>query len=156
MPAQLFSWTGSVWMDMSPEAGSYFEREVLGRGVATADFDRDGDPDLAVSHQLDTAAVLRNDRESGHWLKLRFVGTDSNRRGVGVQVRVTQENTVQYAQLAGGISYCSSHEPVVFFGLGESDADLSVEVSWPSGMTSRVDSVAVDQELVLLEGGPGA
>lgn len=156
MPAQLFAWTGSVWVDKSLDAGAYFERKVLGRGVATADFDRDGDLDLAVSHQRDTAAVLRNDREGGHWFRLRLVGAASNRRGVGAQVRITQNDTVLHSQLAGGTSYCSAHEPVLFFGLGASAADLSIEVIWPSGKTSRAEGIAVDQEFVLLEGGTGA
>ena len=156
MRAQLFAWNGTTWEDVSLNAGPYFEKPLLGRGVATADFDRDGDLDLAVSHQLDAASVLRNDREVGHWCKVRLIGTHSNRTGVGAQVRLTQDGTVRHGWLPGGTSYCAAHEPVVFFGLGASAADLVVEVDWPSGRTSRIDAAAVDQEVLIIEGGPGA
>lgn len=153
MPAQLFAWTGSTWVDLSLDAGPYFQREVLGRGVASADFDRDGDLDLAVSHQLDSASVLRNDCTGRHWLKLRFVGTDSNRNGLGVLVRVMQGDKLLHGQLVGGTSYCSSHEPIVCFGFGDSDTNVSVDVTWPSRRTTHVESIAVDQELIVREGG---
>ena len=155
MPAQLFAWSGSIWMDQSDQAGPYFQREVLGRGAAYADFDQDGDLDLAISHQREAAAVLRNDREGGHWLKLRFMGRTSNRRGIGAQVRLTQEDRILIAQLPGGTSYCASHEPLVFMGFGDSDANVAIEVIWPSGWISRVPSAAVDQELIVREGGKG-
>lgn len=156
MQAQLFAWNGSVWEDLSLDGGPYFEKHLLGRGVASADFDRDGDLDLAVSHQLDTASVLRNERENGHWCRVRLIGTHSNRTGIGARVRVMQGESVRHGQLPGGTSYCAAHEPVVFFGLGASAADVSVEVDWPSGRTSRIESVTVDQDVLVIEGGHGA
>ncbi len=156
MPAQLFAWTGSRWIDCSAHAGPYFERKVLGRGVASADFDHDGDMDLAVSHQLDMSSLLRNDREQGHWLKLQLVGTTSNRRGVGAQVVVTQDGRKLYRQLPGGTSYCAAPEPTIFLGLGDSDADVTAEVTWPSGLKSTLDAASVDQELVIVEPEPSA
>lgn len=155
MPAQLFAWNGTRWIDQSGQAGPYFKQKLLGRGVASADFDRDGDLDLAVSHQLDSAALLRNDRDQGHWLNLRLIGTASNRVGIGAQARLTQNNVVLHSQLAGGTSYCASNEPLICFGLGESAEDVSIEITWPSGQTSRMESVSVDQELVVREGGAG-
>lgn len=151
MPAQLFTFTSSQFRECTSEGGPYFERKLLGRGVATGDFDNDGDVDLAVSHQNDDAAILRNDRQSGHWLKLSFLGTASNRRGVGVDVRVTQEGRTLRAQLAGGTSYCAAHEPAIFMGLGESDADVSIEVTWPSGLTNAIESAAIDRHHLIHE-----
>jgi len=151
MRPQLFSWNGETWHDCSAQAGPYFQEEWLGRGVATADFDNDGDIDLAVSHQEDRSALLENERESGHWLKLRFAGVASNRRGVGVRVVVTQGESSIYRELAGGTSYCAAHEPTLFFGLGEVDVEASVQVTWPSGTVSQLTSVAVDQQILMKE-----
>jgi hypothetical protein len=151
MPAQLFTWTGSRFRECTSTGGPYFERKLLGRGVAAGDFDNDGDVDLAVSHQLDDASILRNDCHEGHWLKLKFVGTKSNRNGVGVKVWVTQAGQRMYNQLAGGTSYCAAHEPALFFGLGQSDADVGIEVVWPSGRKSSLPKASVDQMLVIQE-----
>ena len=151
MPPQLFAWDDRRWRECSLEAGGYFSQERLGRGVAMADFDRDGDVDLAVCNQGDPAALLQNDQRNGHWLRVRFLGTTSNRRGVGCKAVAMQGNQKLTGQLAGGTSYCVTHEPVVSFGLGDDDTDVTLKVEWPSGRICTLGPVAVDQEVLILE-----
>ncbi len=151
MSAQLFSFDGQNFHECSAEAGEYFERLTLARGVASADYDNDGDMDLSVVHQNEPSALLRNDSKRGHWLQLRFLGDESNRRGVGVHVTVSQGERSLVQQLAGGTSYCAGHQPALFFGLGESAEPCQVSVEWPSGRVQQLDDVKVDQILVLDE-----
>lgn len=151
MPAQLFSYDGSQWHDCGPAAGAYFEKHWLGRAVAVADYDRDGDADLAVVHQNDPMGLLRNESERGHWLNLRFIGRESNRRGIGVQVSVTQAGRRFVQQLPGGTSYCASHEPILFFGFGDSSVPCDLEVLWPSGRRQIRTGIAVDRFVILDE-----
>lgn len=151
MRPQLFSFNGTHWTDCGNEAGEYFQKEWLGRAIASADYDHDGDFDLAIVHQNDPMALLRNDSPSGHWLQLAFVGRQSNRRGVCVKAVATQGNLKLVQQLAGGTSYCASHEPILHFGFGPSAAKCELQIQWPSGRQQLISSVDVDQKLVIRE-----
>ncbi len=151
MPPQCFTFDGNRWHDCSASSGDYFGGRYVGRGVATADFDNDGDTDLVVIHQNRPMALLRNDSQRGHWLKLQFVGRRSNRNAIGVRATVHTATGRLLQELAGGTSYCASHEPMLIFGLGESAAPCRIEVRWPDGTVEVRDHVAVDQALLLLE-----
>jgi hypothetical protein len=151
MKAQMFTYEGSQWRECGAEGGPYFSREWLGRAVASADYDHDGDLDLAVVHQNDPAALLRNDSERGHWLIVRFVGRESNRRGVGAKVTVRQNDRVLVQELAGGTSYCAGHQPALAFGLGGGAEPCEISVRWPSGKRQTLTGVDVDQTLALDE-----
>ena len=151
MPPQCFTFDGSRWHDCSDKAGDYFRGRFVGRGVATADFDNDGDLDLAVVHQNQPLALLRNDSQRGHWLKVEFVGRNSNRNGVGVRATIRQGQATLFQELAGGTSYCSSHQPVLIFGLGEAVENCQLEIRWPSGGVQVLKNVGVDQTLHLVE-----
>jgi hypothetical protein len=151
MRPQLFCYDGTVWHDCGAGAGDYFQHEWLGRPVASADYDRDGDLDLAIVHQNDPASLLRNDSPRGHWLLLRFIGADCNRRGIGVKVTLTQGDLKLVQQLPGGTSYCSSHEPILHFGLGQSESDCTALVEWPSGRRQAIRQLPVDQTFVIRE-----
>ncbi|HET6425903.1 MAG TPA: CRTAC1 family protein [Planctomycetaceae bacterium] len=151
MRPQLFTFDGRTWHECTTEGGPYFEREWLGRAVASADYDRDGDLDLAVIHQNDPIGLLRNDSPSGHSLRLRFIGSDCNRRGIGVKVVLKQADRQFVQQLPGGTSYCASHEPVLHFGLGASTTPCELAVVWPGGKRETLSAVAVDQDLVIRE-----
>ncbi|MCY2986638.1 MAG: CRTAC1 family protein, partial [Planctomycetota bacterium] len=151
MRPQLFSFDGRIWRNGSDQGGAIFQQEFLGRAVATCDYDDDGDLDLAVIHQNDPLALLRNDSQRGHWLKLRFIGRTSNRRGVGTRVTLTQGNKRLMQELAGGTSYCASHQPVLIFGLGDDTRPCNLQVRWPLGTVQEIRDLRVDQSRVLEE-----
>jgi hypothetical protein len=151
MPPQLFTYDGRNWLDCRQQAGPFFEKKLIGRAVAMADYDGDGDRDLVIVHQNSPTVLLQNDSVGGHWLSLRFVGQASNRRGIGVQVTLQQGSTQLVQQLPGGTSFCASHEPALDFGLGESDQPCSLIIHWPSGRTQERKGVAPNQKLILIE-----
>lgn len=151
MAPQLFTYDGRGWQETSDSAGEYFQDKFLGRAVASADYDRDGDLDLAVLHQNRNASVLQNESTTGHWLEIRLVGIHGNRRGVGAEVVVEQGELRLVSQLAGGTSYCASHQPILLFGLGDSDLPCEISVRWPGGPVKNHKRVATDQIVTLFE-----
>ena len=151
MSPQLMTYDRGRWTDRSSTAGDFFRGKYVGRGVAAGDFDRDGDTDLAVGHQNSPAAILRNDSDSGHWLRLKFVCARSNRNGLGTRVVVRQGDQRWVGELVGGASYASANEPVLVFGLGDHDTQCTLEIRWPTGEIQTISNVAVDRVHVLRE-----
>lgn len=151
MPPQLFAFDGERWNERSKVAGEFFSGEYVGRGAASLDFDGDGDLDLVVAHQNSSAALLRNDSQRGHFVKLRLIGRDSPREGTGARVIVTAGDLVLQQQCIGGGSFASTQQPILVFGLGENSAPCQVEIHWPSGKTSTLGDVPVDEETTVIE-----
>ena len=151
MAPQLFTKVGPRFRECGLEAGDYFHRKVVGRGVAMGDFDKDGDWDLAISHQNSLAAVLRNDSRRRHWLKVKGIGRVSSRTPIGLRITVTQAGRKMMQELVGGGSYCATNESALIFGFGSPTEPCQLEIQWPSGITQQLENVAVDQTLVLLE-----
>lgn len=151
MPAALHSFDGNYFHEMTVKAGDYFKKKFVGRGTSACDFDRDGDWDLLVSHQNDKAALLKNNSKSGNYLKLSFIGIDSNRTGTGTRVTVTAGKRKLYQELVGGTTYVSSNEPALIFGLGDHAEPCTVEVRWPNGKTQKLEQVKVNQSMILVE-----
>jgi tetratricopeptide (TPR) repeat protein len=140
------------FFEVGPVAGPYFQRELVGRGGALADFDRDGDPDLVIVNHGDGAVLLRNDTPGGHWLQVELEGVLSNRSGIGAMVDVFAD-TLRWKQFTGAqSSYLSQHEPALHFGLGGQDAVDSVVVRWPDGERQRWGEMATDHRVRLVEG----
>ena len=155
MQAEMFTYSQGTWTELTASAvGPYLAEEHLGRAVSMADFDQDGDSDLLVVHQNEPAALLVNESVTGHWLRVECSGRISNRRGLGAKVTVQQGDRKWTQQLVSGSSYLTSHEPVLFFGLGASKEPCDVSVEWPNSNTSAITrNVGVDQQIRVTERG---
>ena len=138
--------------EISAQAGPFFQRAMVGRGAATADYDNDGDGDLFVVNSNQPAVLLRNDTASAnHWLALRLVGTRSNRDGLGSRVTVRTGEREQTQQTRSSFSYLSQSDPRLFFGLGAYDRADRIDIAWPSGIRQQLKDVEADQILNISE-----
>ena len=122
-----------------------------GRGVAVADFDRDGRLDLLLQN-LDRPAVLLMGRgQAGNFLSLELEGTRSNRDALGAVVTARVAGTTQVRQVKAGSGFISSSSPILHFGLGDATSVESLEIRWPSGERQLLTEVAANQRLRLTE-----
>lgn len=135
MTPQLLLNLPSGFEDVSASAGSYFRDVWIGRGVAGADFDNDGDLDIAVSHIDRPVSLLRNDCvNGGSFLGVELV--DSSRTlPLGARIRVIQDEKVQEQTQSAGGSYLSTGDSRLLFFIA--DAECEVEVTWPDNSVSR-------------------
>jgi enediyne biosynthesis protein E4 len=138
---------------VSEQLGPDFMRPVAGRGLAVADFDNDGDLDLAVNDRGDYPELLRNDGgNANHWLEVLLIGTKSNRDAVGSTLKLTSEGFAQMKQRQGGSGYMSASDPRIHFGLGQRRSIESLEITWPSGTVDKLTNVPIDQIITVKEG----
>ena len=125
----------------------------MSRGCAFGDFDNDGDLDILVMNQNEPPSLLRNDAPAGnHWIKVRLVGTKSNRSAIGARVLVRYGGHVQAQEVMSQSSYLSSNDPRLHFGLGAATS-ADIEVHWPSGPVESHIGLAANRLLTLREGG---
>jgi enediyne biosynthesis protein E4 len=137
----------------SDQLGPDFVRPIPGRGLATADYDNDGDSDIAINNRGDYAELLRNDGgNTNHWLEIFLVGTKSNRDGVGASLKLTAEGVTHVEQMKGGMSYMSASDPRILFGLGKRTKIDSLEITWPSGQVDRLTNAPIDRIITVKEG----
>jgi hypothetical protein len=139
--------------DAAADAGSGFARPRIGRGLACGDFDRDGDVDLLMTTNNGPAVLFRNDQRGGNRsLRIRLVGTTSNRDAIGALVRIDHGGTSQTRMVKSGSSYLSQSELPVTFGVGRRDRVDRVAVSWPNGSTQEFRNVATGRAYECVEG----
>ena len=142
----------AVFERMGTEAGTVFAQRHVSRGLAVGDFDNDGDLDLLVMNVNEPPSLLRNDAPAGnHWVKVKLVGTESNRSAIGSRVLVHFGGKVQVQDLLSQQSYLSCNDPRLHFGLGRATS-AEVEIYWPNGRHERHTNIVVDQLLTFKEG----
>ena len=92
---------------VSESLGPDFMRPIVGRGLATADYDNDGDIDIVTNNRGDYPSLLRNDGgNANHWLTVQLIGTKSNRDGTGASLKLTSEGFLHVEQAKGGGATC--------------------------------------------------
>ncbi|HVJ08015.1 MAG TPA: CRTAC1 family protein [Acidisarcina sp.] len=151
-PAHLFHNLGNgEFRNVASEMGSSFAAPRVARGAAYGDINNDGSPDLVVTTNGGPAVLFRNTGTTNHGLRIKLVGTKSNRDGIGSVVFVQSGKLAQKSMLRSGSSYLSSSELLLTFGLGQSTKADVVEVHWPSGAVDKLTNVGGDETLTIKE-----
>ena len=135
--AQLFLGEGDArFKDVSDQVGAYFREKRISRGVAVADFDNDGLPDIAFSHNNGPIALLHNETQTeNRWLGLELIGDGkkSNRNAIGSKIEIHLGAKKLTRFIIGGGSYLSASDRRVLVGLGKADRADKVVITWPNG-----------------------
>jgi hypothetical protein len=152
-PPHLFLNVGNgKFQDVVSASGGDFAAPRVGRGLAFADFDRDGDVDLLLTTNNGPAYLFRNDQNNGNrFLRLRLTGAKSNRDAIGAVVRVYHGGESQMRTVRAGSSYLSQSELSLTFGVGKADRLSRLTVEWPSGATQEFKNISTSKAYQLHE-----
>ncbi len=143
---------GGKFEQLMNEAGAAVAALHSSRGCAFGDFDNDGDVDILIMNQNEPPSLLRNDVDPDrNWLKVKLVGTKSNRSAIGARVVASYGGVRQAQAVLAQESYLSVSDRRLHFGLGKAKtADL--EVRWPGGAVETVKQVQGGRLVVIKEG----
>jgi hypothetical protein len=152
----LYENIGGRFKDISAASGPALQVPRVGRGLAVADFDNDGNLDVVITSVGRRPVLLRNQGpRAGHWIEIRAEGTASNRFGLGATVRVKTATRLQVREINNVASYLSSNDTRLHVGLGSDRMIQELEILWPSGRRQVLKDVAADRILTVKEpGGP--
>jgi len=157
MPPHLFRNIGKgKFEEVTKSLGQSFASPRVGRGAAYADINNDGRLDLLLSTNGGPAYLFQNEAQgaaaSNKSLRIKLIGTKSNRDGIGTTVKLTAGGETQTQMLRSGSSYLSASELVLTFGLGQRDKADGIEIRWPSGQIDYLSNTAAGQTVTITEG----
>ena len=127
-------------------------------GAAWGDYDNDGFLDLFVcfgAFSRHTNALYHNNGNTNHWIKIRCVGTTSNRSAIGTRIRVkaTIAGTErwQLRQITGSEGWLSFNSLDAIIGLGDATQVRTLRIEWPSGLVQEYHGIPANQTLTVVE-----
>jgi hypothetical protein len=143
---QLFINQAGRFADASASAGGGLQVTKSSRGLATGDFDNDGDPDLVITTMDDIPTVLSNQQRTGnHWVAIEIEKAGRNRFGIGARITIDAGGKRQIREVRSGGSYLSQSDLRVYYGLGSYTGAIDVEVRMPGGQTKRWQRQPIDR-----------
>jgi hypothetical protein len=152
-PPHLFRNLGNgKFQDVTDAAGAEFANPEVARGAAYGDIYNNGALDVLVATNGGPVHLFRNTGSTNNSLRIKLVGTRSNRDGIGAVVRVSAGADIQSKMLSSGSSYLSSSELILTFGLAKHAQADAIDVYWPSGQTDHLANVAANQSVIVKEG----
>jgi hypothetical protein len=137
--------------EVTDKVGTAFAAPKVARGAAFADINNDGALDVLVMTNGGPAHLYLNQGGTNQSLRIKLVGTKSNRDGIGAVVHVSAGSDKQWLTVKSGSSYLSSSELVLTFGMGAKTKADTVEIDWPSGQVDRLSNVATGQTITIQE-----
>jgi hypothetical protein len=144
---------GGRFKEVGAASGPGFALVKVSRGLAAGDIDNDGDLDLLVTNNGQTADLLRNDggnRNSG--LLVRLVGKKSNRDGIGARLRLVADGKTAVREVKAGSSYLAQNDLRVHFGVGRASEIDRLEIRWPAGGIDVIRNPPVNHIITVVEG----
>lgn len=152
-PPHLFqNKSGGIFADVLDKVGMDLVQPVVGRGAAHADIDNDGDIDILITTSNGSAHLYRNDGGNrNNWLKIKLIGSESNRNGIGARIHITSSNGTQTKTVRSGSSYCSQSELTTIFGVKNVRIVEKIEVTWTSGRISTLKNQKTNQLILINE-----
>lgn len=156
MRAQFFLGSGTARFNELPafECGDYFAKGRLGRSLALIDFNRDGKQDFVATEIDGASRLVRNESQSGNYLTLELVGTQSHRDAIGTIVTAASGSVRTTKQLVGGCGYMATNEKRICIGLGELTHVDQLEIQWPSGIKQLFQHVPANTSYLCVENRP--
>jgi len=157
MPPHVFRNLGKGnFQEVTKSLGSAFAAPRVGRGAAYGDINNDGRLDLLLSTNGGRAYLFQNeatgDAALQKSLRIKLVGTKSNRDGIGAVVKVTAGADSESEMMRSGSSYLSASELVLTFGLAKHDKANAIEIRWPSGQVEKLSNIGAGQTITVTEG----
>jgi hypothetical protein len=145
--------TGGRLTEVGKQSGAGFSVDKVGRALAAADIDNDGDLDLLVVNNGGASELLRNEGGSGNnAIVIRLVGTTSNRDAISARVKVTTGGIAQMREVKAGSSYLAQNDLRVHVGLGKATRIDRIDVRWPNGQSEAVNGATVNEIVTVTEG----
>ncbi len=152
----------NTFTDITESSGA--EGFGIGSGVGAADINEDGYPDLFVTNRTyysmgkrvgikQKNQLLLNTGGDNNWVRVRLVGTKSNRNGFGARVKLVSGDLVQYREHTSAQGYNSTNDQRLLFGLGKADSIDYIEVAWPGGLVQRMEDVDPGGTVTITEAG---
>jgi enediyne biosynthesis protein E4 len=143
------------FQEMGLEAGPALAQRRVGRGLVVADFFNTGSLDVLTSTLDGSPVLLRNVSKppagGGHWIRLKLIGTESNRDAFGARVEILAGGMKQVDEVRANSSFESASDSRLHFGLGKANVVNQVIVHWPSGITEKLGPYDADRQIVLRE-----
>jgi hypothetical protein len=152
-PSHLFrNLGGGKFTEVTSQMGRVFAAPKVARAAAYADIDNDGFLDVLLTTNAGPAYLFHNEGGTNHSLRVKLVGTKSNRDGIGAVIRVSAGGDKQWKMLRSGSSYLAQSELVLTFGLGALTKADALEIQWPSGQVDKLSNLNAGQAVTIEEG----
>jgi len=152
-PPHLFHNLGAgKFTEVTAQMGKAFAAPKVARSAAYGDIDNDGFPDILLTTNAGPAYLYHSEGGTNRSLRIKLIGTKSNRDGIGAVVRTISGNDKQWKMLRSGSSYLSQSELVLTFGLGTHTKADAIEIQWPSGQVDKLSNVNAGQTVIVQEG----
>jgi hypothetical protein len=150
----LYENDGSGRFTLAPgDCGRLCSEVEVSRGLAVGDIDNDGDVDVLTTTGDGRARLYRNTGPGdAHWLVLRALLARGGRDANGATLLLDTPNGTLRRDVSPALSYLSSGDPRVHFGLGDATTAGPLRVHWPGGAVERFDDLKIDRIYEIVRG----